>query len=169
MIPLTYIKRNIRTIGARYKSSKNPLHTVLYAKLAIIEVGGWVEMSMDDLVIRAGARLKQPKNIKQFQEDIIGKTWGFEYTKNFRKMLIQTIGLVTVEIVEGHVDGGKFAKMLAAIALLKTARNNVAHTYVKKISPTAPIPSPVVAATYLNDIYIGLKDIEAALKAKKVL
>lgn len=126
-------------------------------------------MSMDDLVLRAGARLKNPSNITYFEKQIVDRTWGFDYKKNFRQMLIQTIGLVSVEKIEGMVNGGKFAKMIATLDILKTARNNVAHTYVKNVSTTAPIPAPSVATTYLGDIYIGLKDIESVMKRLKLL
>lgn len=169
MIPSTYIKRNISTIGAEYKSAKKPLQIMLYAKLAIIEVGGWVEMSMDDLVLRCGAKLRNPSNISHLKKDIVDRTWGFDYNKSFRQMLIRAVGLIAVEKIESTVDGGKFAKMTAAIDMLKTARNNVAHTYVKNIAVTAPIPEPAVAATYFNDIYVGLKDMEAVMKSLKLI
>lgn len=169
MIPVTYIKRNISTIGARYNAANKPLDVLLLAKLAIIEVGGWVEMSMDDLVFRCGRKLKKPENESYLVNTIIRPTWGFDYRKNFRKMLIQAIGLATLEIIESAVDGAKFAKMTAALNLLRAARNDVAHTYVKHITVAAPIPAPTVVATYFQDIYIGLKDMEAVMKQLRLI
>lgn len=169
MIPVTYIKRNISTIGGRYKAANKPLDVLLLAKLAIIEVGGWVEMSMDDLVVRCGRKLKEPANETYLMNTIIRTTWGFDYKKNFRKMLMQAVGLTTLEMIEGAVDGAKFAKMTAALNLLKAARNDVAHTYVKRITVAAPIPAPTVVAIYFQDIYIGLKDMEAVMKQLKLI
>ncbi len=168
MISVTYIQRNVRTICAGYRAAAKPLHTLMLAKLAIIEVGGWVEMSMDDLVLRCGKKLKESKNDDHLKKVIVKNTWGFDYEKNFRQMLIRAVGLVTVEKIELRLDGAKFAKLNAALDMLKTARNNVAHTYVKHPVVTAPIPAPMVVASYFNDIYDGLKDFEKVMKSLRL-
>lgn len=169
MIPITYIKRNLRAINTKYRAAKKPLHNLLLAKLAIIEVGGWVEMSMDDLVLRSGRKLSVLANAAYLKTNIVERTWGFDYKQNFRQMLMRSIGLILVEQIEGAVDGGKFAKMNAALGLLKSARNDVAHTYVKHIIIGAPIPAPSLVATYFLDIYDGLKDLEAVMVAKGLI
>jgi len=125
-------------------------------------------MSMDDIVLRCGRRLKQPPNVAHL-EKIVEKTWGFDYNKNFRPMLMQAVGFVAVEKIEAAIDGAKFAKMLAALGNLKTARNNVAHTYVKYLTPTAPIPAPGVTTSYFNDIYDGLVEVETVMKGLKLI
>ena len=169
MIPKTYIQRNINVLSAKYNTSRKPLHFLLYSKLTIIETAGWVEMSMDDLVLRCGKKLKNTKNMTYLQETIVDKTWGFAYKSNFRPMLTRTVGLVAVEKVEEKVDGAKFAKMIAAIGNLKVARDDVAHTYVKKIITSAPIPAPAVTNSYFQDIYDGLKDFETVMKSLKII
>ena len=124
---------------------------------------------MDDLVLRCGKKLTEPVNEAYLEDTIIKNTWGFDYTKNFRQMLMRTVGLTTLEKIEGAVDGAKFAKMNAALNLLKAARNDVAHTYVKHIAVAAPIPAPTVVATYFQDIYVGLKDMEVVMKNLKLI
>jgi hypothetical protein len=50
------------------------------AKLAIIELCGWIEESMDSLIHRCGKRhLKIGKNLEYCEDDIIAPTWGFDY------------------------------------------------------------------------------------------
>lgn len=169
MIPVTYIKRNAKSLEVSYNKSTKPLMTLLYAKLAIIEVGGWVEMSMDDLVARAGKRLTTPSNIKLLENQIIDKTWGFDYDKNFRPMLMRVIGLVRLEALERSLDIKKQTKMKAALGLLKGSRNAVAHTYVKNPAAGTPIAAPSVSISYFNDIYDGLKDIETKMKRMKLI
>jgi len=71
MISVTYIERNAKSLTTCFNKSTQPLMTFLYAKLVIIEVGGWVEMSMDDLVKRAGRGLKDSDNIKHLDNEII--------------------------------------------------------------------------------------------------
>lgn len=125
-------------------------------------------MSMDDLIERASKKLKEPANIKQ-KKEIIKKNYGFDYEINFRGMLIKIIGLVQVERLESKLDTGKHAKMKAALELLKSARNTVAHTYIKNPTTGITISSPSVTTSYFNDIYEGLKDIEAKMKILRLL
>ncbi|TDK65997.1 hypothetical protein [Sapientia aquatica] len=169
MIPVTYIKRNAAALEKQYNKSTKQLMTILYAKLVVIEVAGWVEMSMDELIKRAGKTIKEPLNIKHLDSQIIQRTYGFEYDKHFRSMLMRVIGLVSVEELEGRLNAGTHAKMLAAINLLKSARDSLAHTYVENPSSGPGFAAPSVAMSYLNDIYAGLKDIETNMKILKLI
>lgn len=169
MIPVTYIERNTKSLTTCFNNSTRPLMTLLYAKLVIIEVGGWVEMSMDDLVERAGKSLKMSTNILHLEREIIRSNYGFDYERNFRPMLTKAIGLVSLEKLEGRLDTAKQTKMKAALTLLKQARNTVAHTYVKNPAGGAIIAGPSVAMSYFRDIYDGLKNIEANMKKLKLI
>lgn len=169
MIPVTYINRNAKALTICFNKSTTPLMSVLYAKLFIIEVGGWVEISMDDLVERAGNKLKLTKNIAKLDSDIVGKNYGFDYERNFRAMMMRVIGLVMLEKLEIRLDIAKQTKMKAALDLLKKSRNTVAHTYVKKPVGGITITAPSVAMSYFNDIYSGLKDIETHMKKLKLI
>ena len=169
MIPVTYIQRNATSLTSRFNKSTTPLMTMLYAKLVIIEVGGWVEMSMDDLVERAAKRLKVPANITHVNKEVIRRNYGFDYEANFRPMLMKVIGIVRIEALENRLDTAKFTKLKAALVLLKQARNTVAHTYIKNPTGGIVIPAPSVAISYLRDIHDGLKDFEKKLKALKLV
>lgn len=164
MISAVEIKRNVRIINSGYKRSRHQLRTLLYAKMAIIEVGGWTELSMDNLVERAGASLIETKNIKTLKDDIIKNTWGFDYEANFRKMLVRAIGLISVEKIESNVNAGTFTRMCASLQNLKIARNTVAHSYINPPGVTTTIPAPSLVISYFNDIHIGLKNYEHTMK-----
>lgn len=168
MIPVTYIHRNAKILTVCFQNSNKPLLTLLYAKLIIIEIGGWVEMSMDDLIERAGKKIKEQKNNKSLEADV-KRNSGFHYDTNFRPLMIKVIGLVQVEQLERKLDMAKHAKMKAALDMLKAARNSVAHTYVKNPSGGAVIAAPSVSMTYFNDIYAGLMNIEMEMKKLKMI
>lgn len=169
MISVTYIQRNIAHLDVKYRRASSPLSSLMYSKLAVIELGGWIETSMDDLIYRAGKKLKHPVNIKELKDSIVGKTWGFDYKANFRRMMIQVVGLIAVEKIEKIVDAGRHAAMIATLGLLKSARNDLAHTYVKHPHFAAPIPAPSVVSGYFTVIHNGLKAIEAAMRTLRLL
>lgn len=167
MIARTYIERNLNVLTKSFNSAPTALLTVLYAKLVIVEVGGWVELSMDDLAKRAAKNLKEPSNTKA-RDQIIKSNHGFDYDNNFRGMLIKMIGLVGIEALEKRLDVAIHQKMKAALSNLKTVRNQVSHTYVKNIAP-GTISAPSLTHSYFLDVYHGLLDMEKHMKALRII
>lgn len=108
MITKQYIVPGLQALDTAYKSAASANDAERFAKLAIIELCGWIEETMDALVLRCARRqLKVSKNLSYCENEIIGKTYGFDYKKNFRWMLIRLVGLVSVERLEDQVDHAK--------------------------------------------------------------
>lgn len=167
MIAKFYIERNLKKLDSMIrKPNQGVLVPQMYSKLAIIEVGGWTEMTMDDLIQRA---TKKATSQKYITDKIIKPIYGFSYDEHFRKMLIQAIGIVTVDQVESQIDSAKFQRLRAALGNLKTARDGMAHTYVKDTGTTTSISAPSVTITYFHNIYAGLKEIELVMRNMRLL
>jgi hypothetical protein len=94
-------------------------------------------------------------------DELIKKNSGFDYDGNFRKMLMQVIGLRNIERVERKVDAVKFQLFRAALTALRTSRNPVAHTYLKGTAYTLDAPS--VTQARLPIVYDGLVAVEDAM------
>ncbi|WLH46673.1 hypothetical protein [Pseudomonas beijingensis] len=167
MIARTYIERNLKVLTKSFNTAPNTLLTVLYAKLVIVEVGGWIELSMDDLTKRTAKNLKETSNIKE-RDQIIKSNYGFDYDRNFRGMLIKMIGLVGVETLEKRLDAVIHQKMKVALSNLKIVRNQVSHTYVKNIS-LGTISAPSQTHSYFLDVYNGLLDMEKTMKTLRII
>jgi len=119
-------------------------------------------MSMDDIVRRQAKRiLHEPASLSKV-EQIIKKTYGFDYDFHFRRMLIQVIGLVGVEKFERLIDPAKFHAMSATLNSIKAYRDQEAHEYTKGI--TRILDAPSVTKSKFVTIYDGLIDIERVLK-----
>ena len=52
MIGKTNIERNIKQLKTNFNKTNSPKLELFYSKLAIIELCGWIEESMDDIVLR---------------------------------------------------------------------------------------------------------------------
>src|SRR3990172_2581821 len=93
------IKKNLGKINDLYTKSENEDSEALlfYSKLAILELCGWIEESMDDIIREYAKKyLKEQSNINSIN-DTIRKTSGFDYNEHFReKMLIRLIGLINI-------------------------------------------------------------------------
>ncbi len=163
MVSKTSILRNLSKISTLYNRTSNPKEALFYSKLAILELCGWIEESMDDIVRKcANRKLRNNDNLNFLEKVIIKKVHGFDYHNNFRKMLMQVIGLIKLEIIELKVNQTKLDRMKAALNALKEQRNPVAHTHIK--GTTARIDAPSVTNQRFVDVYDGLKDIEYEIK-----
>lgn len=163
MVSKTSILRNLSKISTLFNKTSNPKEALFYSKLAILELCGWIEESMDDIVKNcANRKLRNNDNLIFLKKEIIKKVHGFDYHNNFRKMLMQVIGLIRLEIIERKVDQTKLEHMKAALNALKAQRDTVAHTYIKGI--TLRIDAPSITKQRFVDVYEGLKNIEHELK-----
>jgi hypothetical protein len=163
MIAKTYILANLKYCDRRFRGARSAKEGLFYAKLAILELCGWIEMSMDDVVIRCSKRrIKLAKNAKLVQDQIVDRTYGFDYERHFRSMLIRLIGLVGVEKLEKQLDPAVHSKFVSTLVSLKTVQDTEAHTYVKGV--TKNIDAPSVTLARFTDIYAGMTAIDQLLK-----
>lgn len=163
MVSKSSIVRNLSIISRLFNKTSNPKEALFYSKLAILELCGWIEESMDDIVKNyANRKLRNSNNISYLDKEIIKKVHGFDYHNNFRKMLMQVVGLIRLEIIESNLDQTKLQHMLIALNALKGQRDSVAHTHIKGITPR--IDAPSVIKQRFTDVYEGLKRFEHELK-----
>ncbi|MFT7553533.1 MAG: hypothetical protein ACI9BV_003869, partial [Rhodothermales bacterium] len=52
MVAKTYINANLRRIDGLFRGATSARQAELLAKLATLELCGWLEVSMDDIVLR---------------------------------------------------------------------------------------------------------------------
>jgi len=164
MISKSYIERTLKELDLLYNSATSQKKAVYYSKLALLELCGWIEQSMDKIVFHyANHKLKDISNKKFLDKQIIGKTFGFTYEDHFRKMLLQTIGIISLEKLEKKLEQHLVITQLKSILnTLKSKRNDAAHTHLKGV--TVIYDAPSLTISNFTQIYPLLKDIEIGLK-----
>ena len=90
MVNKAAIDRNLRELSVRYeRRSRNPRDPLYFSKLALIELCGWIEETMDSIARDCARRHSTAEaNLTQAAEEVIGRTYGFHYGGHFRNMLI---------------------------------------------------------------------------------
>ena len=167
MINKSQIQNNLTQINNFYNNSKRPKATLYFSKLAILELCGWIEESMDDVIKTYSKRhLKKSDNLRLVENQIIKRTYSFEYGQHFRNMLIQVIGIINVEKLEDNLDKTKFDIMQSTLISLKECRDKQAHTHLKDV--TINIDSPSITQTRFQNVYNGLKNIESCIRITKI-
>lgn len=166
MICKTYIAANLKKIECLYNSSTSVQKSLFYSKLAVIELCGWIEISMDDLIDRLALRhLRQKKNITYIQKEVVRRTHSFDYENNFLLMIQAIIGRKGIEQMNKRVKDGLILPLIGALSTLKTARDQLAHQYIK--GTTVNIDAPSVTNARFFTVLKGLKSIETVLLKKR--
>jgi hypothetical protein len=164
MITNWSILKNLIRIDRLYCAAHSPIESLLYAKLGIIELCGWTEEAMDSIVLEVSRRRLTTRAHREYVEnDIVKKTYGFEYETHFRKMLMSVIGLEGVQDMEANVNRAFFDPMCGSLKAMKPSRNSHSHTYLKA---TMTIDAPSVTIKHCRTIYSGLKDIDSVLQRR---
>ena len=164
MIARSYILSSLKALDRKYKETTSTKESLFYSKLAILELCGWIEESMDDIILRcAGRYLKINSNKEYVRKQIVKSTHGFDYDNHFRRMLVQLMGIINVEMLEKNVDQIKQAQLKAALSALKTARDAEAHTHIKGV--TKNINSPSVTLNQFPDVCDGLLEYDRVIRS----
>lgn len=166
MIAKSYITSNLEAINRSYLKASSQRESLFLSKLVILELCGWIEESMDDVIMRCAMRhLKEIDNRKYCKDDFVKRTYGFDYHNNFRFMLIRLLGLINVENIEGRVDRNKHDSMVAALVSLKAQRNTEAHTHLKGVTRTINAPSVTIAQ--FQPLYEGLSEFDRVIRGTR--
>ncbi len=164
MIARSYVQSNLKGLDRLFLRAKTPKEALYYSKLALLELCGWIEETMDDVVVRCSVRcLADAGNRKHIKDGVVKRNYGFEYHRHFRQMLVQVVGLSTMESLERRFDHTKHARLIATLASLKALRDSEAHTHLKGVTHT--IAAPSVTLSYFTAVYEGLVDIDSTLRS----
>jgi hypothetical protein len=164
MVVKRHILHNLYLLERSFNNTTNPTQSLFYSKLAILELCGWIEKSMDDIILRiANLHLRQTSNHEVVEKNIILRTFGFEYKKHFRRMMSQLIGIIFVEKLEKELDQVKFQIFQSTLDTLKEIRNKESHTHIK--GTTRRLDSPSMTKNRFFGVFDGLKDIETKLRS----
>jgi hypothetical protein len=168
MINKTYLLNTLNNLEKLYNSSKSQQKTTYYSKLAVIELCGWIEETMDDIIIKCANRCLKTSDCKKYvTNSIIKPIHGFQYDNHFRKMLMTTIGIINLEKLEKKLEkSSKITLLKNNLKNLVQSRNQAAHTCLKSVTRTYDAPSKI-KHDFLN-IYVLLKDLDDELRKLKI-
>lgn len=97
MIFKSTITKTLTDLDRLFNKESNPTKQLFYSKLALMELCGWIEITMDAIIEKAYKKnISQPCNIKIVQ-NIIKKNSNLHYDTNFKSMLTYVIGLSLIE------------------------------------------------------------------------
>jgi hypothetical protein len=162
MIAYSYIETNLDALDKSYLSSKSNKSKMYLSKVATLELCGWIEVSIDDSIPRCSNRILKTKKSKDSVEDKVKNTYGFEYEKHFRSLITLLIGHFGFERIEKGIDAQIVANFKSELGNLKVARNSLAHTYTRGVTPHYDAPS--VTKNRYQKVRAGLSEYDRMLR-----
>lgn len=165
MIAKSYIEKSLQELDILYNQATSQKKSIYFSKLALIELCGWIEETLDDIIIRhANRNLKEQINKTYCKKQIVKPNYGFEYERNLRPMLIKLIGLINIEKMEKSLEKTAQITLLTTyLQNLKTTRNDAAHTHLKGVTRRYNAPSQTLG-DYRNICAI-LETLDASLRS----
>lgn len=146
MITRGYLNDNLQRLDKLYNESSNKKDTVFHSKLALLELCGWIEESMDNIVAVYAKKKLKLDSFKKLHVKIVDNNYGFKYKENFRPMIIQTIGIMQAEKLESQLNkSGKIDILSGQLGALNKLRNDAAHTFIKGTTKSYDAPSSIIS------------------------
>jgi len=144
--------------------NSNPAQSNYFSKLALLELCGWLELSMDCIITDCSVvRLTVQSNKDHIENTVVGRTYGFHYDQHFRPMLMKLVGLIKLEQIERVlITSGELSILESQLGSLYQIRKRAAHTNINGVTLTYEAPS--VIKRYLVTLYPILQKFETALQ-----
>lgn len=166
MLPSTDIDETLLYLDFQYqaiqKMGGGKKFVNIYCKIGLIELCGWIEQAMDEVIHASSARTGCTDLAWLSKET--ENTYSFHYEEAFRPLLYGLIGQKQYEAMELALNGKAktaFPSMKALLSTLKKPRNIHAHSHL--LPATEPINTPSTLRGHQKTIAAGLSEIEMYL------
>lgn len=162
MLSKTDIELLINELDSLYNTCNDSNLQIYYSKFALLELCGWLEIAMDDIIISSSNNLLEQSNIDHIKQSVVGKTYGFNYETHFRPMLLSIVGIKYLELLESDVDNnGDLTILKSELSTLWGIRKKAAHTSISGVALSFHAPNTIKNS--LNRIYPILQKIESLI------
>ena len=157
------VRQNFAVLSKAYNGASEPKLQLFYAKLALLEVCGWIEETIDTLILRH-AKHTLPSTIEydRFKKEVVDKQYGLSYKDNIFPMLVGLFGRVGTSEFETYLNAAELEILKSTLGTLKAARNAHAHTHLK--GATVTVMAPSLLEEHFNRVCEGLKEMDMAFQ-----
>lgn len=156
------INSNLRRLDTEYNRTieEDPELPLFYSKLAVIEFGGWLEESFDEILLNYIDSHIVNSNCHSIIAKLIRRNYGFKFEDNIYKIFSIVIGANNWEnIIDVLQQGANFSNLESILNQYSESRNKMAHTYSKNMmTPHYKAPSQVISD--FNKILPAIQEIE---------
>ena len=169
------IRRNLNLIRERYDDAMNSsrtnssLEAALYSKLAIIELSGWIEETIDIILKDYLIRTVNDHTIRNtIEQEIIQRVYGFKYKDYYRPLMERILGASRFQYITLKLEhtNARNSRLQNVLSELTKRRDQAAHTHFQQ-GITACFDSPSWTINQFDCILPIFRSIERMVKNMK--
>lgn len=139
------IENTLLRLDTEYNASiADPDMPIFFSKLAVIELSGWLEDSVDDILYEYIGQHLLDSDVIDPVKDIIQKNYGFKYSSNILKICLSVLGANNWENIVDKLKPVEYQNLKTITGSLTNSRNKAAHTS-SVVTRTFNAPSSTLA------------------------
>ena len=140
------ILQNLDSEYSLYVGGADIEKPIIISKIAVLELCGWIEESVDQILLDYISQRISDKVCRTYVEDIINKNYGFKYKENLFHLFTVVLGVSNWENIVDVLTYSRISILEAICNNYTKLRNVAAHTYrLTGITVTYHAPSQVIA------------------------
>ncbi len=128
MIDYISIANTLSKLDKEYSSCKDIQMSILYSKLAVLELCGWIETSIDDMLYNYIDEHIIDNSCKDKIKQIIKRNNGFNYETNLFNLFCSVLGINNLENILYALTDSEFQYLKSITYIYSQDRNKAAHT-----------------------------------------
>ena len=156
MISYTDMTSRLEILCEMYDKEQDVIRAQMIAKLAALEIGGWLEEYFDSELLSYIQRNK-PECYKDMNDEI-KQVYNFTY-KDLKKLIIKMLGIMHMFDIEKE-KAREVQLLSSSLGKIKDARDKAAHT---SVSTTFSIAAPNLLKKEFENAHLNAEIIFAEL------
>ena len=149
MLYTSQIRKTLAFIDREYNkhvTSYERERPIMYSKLGILELSGWIEEGFDEIARNCVRRRLKTTQARDILENKIDRTYGFTYKKHSRELLSIAFGTIKLLEIEKSLErDGSLSLLTSELEVLNRQRQKAAHTFTKGTTLSFDAPSVTIA------------------------
>ena len=166
------IRENLDLLETRFNESmsstrlkQGSILAALFSKLAILEVCGWLEQTIDSIMYYYVNNTVNNRQIRELiKEQVIDTVYGFTYGRDLKPLMMKLLGAKQFHYIELRLQKKGLDQILfTCINQLNKERNVAAHTYWREASQQR-FDAPSVTRQVFNQLLPIVLEINTCVK-----
>ena len=138
---LSFLEREYNKHISSYERER----PMMYSKLGVLELCGWIEEGFDEIARNFVRRKLRTSRAPDILEKKIRHTHGFTYKAHSRELLAVALGTVRLLEIEKILDrDGSLSLLKSELGNLNNQRKSAAHTFIQGATSTFDSPSVTI-------------------------
>lgn len=161
MVDYTTIEQTLNELNTQYNKSSDLKMQILISKFALLEFCGWIEVTMDDILLEYLLANVSNVDIQESAKKRIENNWGFHFQSNIEPLFCYIIGVVNWQKVVNSLDQiNKKEVLVSTLNNFTKKRGTAAHTNTQV---TQSYDAPSTIKNNFDNIVVAIKQIQATV------